>query len=255
MMSFIREVGPVFDGSKLPDELLLREKGALQVFYAPFEHINVKAKVVLCGITPGAAQAEIALNTFSMQLRDGVNEAEALATVKSAASFAGSMRSSLSKMLDHVGVNELLGIDSCTGLFDEHKDMVHYTSALKNPVFYRGANYTGNPLMLKEDALKWQIDEILSKEVQQFGEDVIFIPLGPKPAQALLYLSKKGFLKQGQILQGIPHPSGANAERIKYFCEEKEKDKLSSRTNAEVIDDARSRIKAQLADITMSKYD
>lgn len=243
---FIREVGPNFDGSNLPQQLLLRKKGQLEVYYAPFEYVNTSAKIVLCGITPGAAQAEIALNTLATALVNGDSVFEGLRKVKQSASFAGPMRTSLVKMLDHVGVNDLLEIDSCSALFGDKAELVHYTSALKNPVFYKSGNYTGNPLMLKENALKWQIDECLAEEVKSFDDSVLYIPLGPKPADALMYLAKQGLLKQEQILVGIPHPSGANAERIKYFCEEKDRNNLSSRTNADAIDQARSRIKEQV---------
>lgn len=249
---FIREHGPHFDGSNLPQELLLRKKGQLEVYYAPFEYVNTSAKIVLCGITPGAAQAEIALNTLSTVLADGGALEEGLQKAKQSASFAGSMRGSLAKMLDHVGINSLLDIDSCSELFGDKQGLVHYTSALKNPVFYKGGNYTGNPLMLKESALKWQIDEYLAEEVKSLDDSVLYIPLGPKPADALMYLVNQGLLKREQVLVGIPHPSGANAERIKYFCEEKAREALSSRTNSEVIDQARRLIKEQLSELGAS---
>lgn len=251
-IEFIRTYGPHFDATHLPKELRLRDKGQLQVYYAPFDYINRQAKVVLCGITPGAAQTEIALNTFAESLQRDCSIEEAFQHAKQAASFAGSMRSSLTKMLDHVGLHNILGISSSADLFGEHSDLVHYTSALKNPVFYKGGNYTGTPLMLKDEALKWQVDEILAEEVKVLDDTAIYIPLGPKPAEALMYLANKGLLSRKQILVGIPHPSGANAERIKYFCEEKARDSLSSKTNAELIDQARALIQTQLAEIDAS---
>lgn len=46
----------------LPAELLLASEGNLQTFYAPFDHVNSGARVVLCGITPGLQQASRALD-------------------------------------------------------------------------------------------------------------------------------------------------------------------------------------------------
>lgn len=238
----ISEYGPRFDGKALPDFLKLSEKDDLVTYYAPFEHINRNAKVVLCGITPGAQQAEIALNTLAEALQRGKSKDEALRLAKEAASFAGPMRKSLVKMLDHVGLHKVFGISSCDLLFSTHTHLVHYTSALRNPVFFRGQNYTGNPLMLKELMLRYQIDMYFKEEVSQFGYDTLYVPLGPKPAEALWSLEASGYLYRDQILDGIPHPSGANSERIKYFCEEKNRADLSSKTNAEVIDLARSTI-------------
>lgn len=238
----IAEYGPHFDGKALPDFLKLSENGELVTYYAPFEYINTKAKVVLCGITPGAQQAEIALNTLAQALNSGKSEEEALCLAKASASFAGPMRKSLVKMLDHVGLHRALGIPSCEALFSTHTDLVHYTSALRNPVFFRGQNYTGNPLMLKELTLRYQIETYLRDEVSQLGSDTLYIPLGPKPAEALLSLVQSGHLKSAQILNGIPHPSGANAERIKYFSQEKAREDLSSKTNAAALDAARASV-------------
>ena len=47
-------------------------------------------------------------------------------------------------------------------------------------------------------------------------------------------------MKKDRILDGLPHPSGANAERIAYFLGRKNKDALSVKTNAEKLDHAKS---------------
>tara|TARA_R110001583_G_scaffold191912_1_gene357798 strand:- start:16829 stop:17005 length:177 start_codon:yes stop_codon:yes gene_type:complete len=46
-------------------------------------------------------------------------------------------------------------------------------------------------------------------------------------------------LDHKRILDGLPHPSGANAERIAYFLGSKSKDALSAKTNANKLDQAR----------------
>ncbi len=234
--------GPNYNKESFPKALLLHNQDDLEVYYAPFEHVNTGAKIVFCGITPGAAQAEIALNSVARSLKDGRSPQEALKVAKQSASFAGVMRKNLAKLLDHVGVQDLLGIGQCSDLFSSKAHLVHYTSALKNPVFYRGSNYAGSPSMLKTPALAKQVDDILAKEVTALSEDTLYIPLGPKVAEALHYLVSKGLLKEAQVLDGLPHPSGANAERIAYFCGEKPRDKLSSRTNPNVLDAAKNNL-------------
>lgn len=231
---------------QLPEELLLHREGDLETFYAPFEHINTEAKIVFCGITPGMQQAGIALNTVANELKGGATPAAALKTAKQQASFAGTMRTNLSKMLNHIGLNEVLGIQDCNSLFGEHAPLVHYTSALKNPVFYRGKNYSGSPSMVKTGALNWQLDKFLVKEIEQLDSDVFYIPLGPKVTEVFDWLVDNGHVKEKQVLSGLPHPSGANAERIKYFCGEKARDLLSSKTNPDVIDIAKSGILQKL---------
>nr|WP_303036931.1 hypothetical protein [Turicimonas muris] len=61
------------------------------------------------------------------------------------------------------------------------------------------------------------------------------MPLGPKVSN---YLQKvlKGTEYEKNLLPQIPHPSGANAERIAYFLGKKKKEDLSAKTNPDKID-------------------
>ncbi|CAB4824516.1 unannotated protein [freshwater metagenome] len=63
--------------------------------------------------------------------------------------------------------------------------------------------------------------------------NAVWVPLGPAPASALAMLSRDG------VLDGLPHPSGANGERIAYFLGRKERQYLSAKTNAAKLDAAR----------------
>lgn len=49
-----------------------------------------------------------------------------------------------------------------------------------------------------------------------------------------------------RILDGLPHPSGANAERISYFLGKKAREVLSHKTNPKKIDDGRRRALATM---------
>jgi len=155
--------------NSLPAELLLTSEGNLQTFYAPFDHINTGARIVLCGITPGLQQASRALDEACKQLRQGASIEQAREAAKATASFAGPMRNNLVNMLDHVGVHTLLGIDSCARLFDTHRHLVHYTSALRYPVFVDGLNYSGSPAMLSRSSLRRQVETHLAEEIRVLG--------------------------------------------------------------------------------------
>ncbi|MBE5270587.1 hypothetical protein [Stenotrophomonas sp. B2] len=52
----------------------------------------------------------------------------------------------------------------------------------------------------------------------------------------------QGLIKGECLLEGLPHPSGANAERIAYFLRRKLRENLSSNTNADTIDTARNHL-------------
>lgn len=237
-------------GTELPKELLLASEGSLQTFYAPFDYINPKARITICGITPGHSQAVKALNEARRLLKAGASLEEAKRKAKETASFAGAMRTNLIAMLNHIGLAKLLGIDSCARLFDTHTHLVHYTSALRYPVFVSGGNYSGSPSMLSQQSLRQQVDTYLAEEARVLGGNCVYVPLGPKVAKAFEHLQQKGLVKPEQVLAGLPHPSGANAERISYFLGNKAREKLSAKTNADVLDTARTQLCAKVASLS-----
>lgn len=222
--------------SPLPDSLLLKKEGKISIYYAPFEYVNENARIVLVGITPGLQQAANALNTAKIGLEKGSSSEDILKTVKSAASFSGSMRTNLISMLDDVGIHEKLGISSTDLLFSSHAYLVQMASILKNPVFIDGGNYSGSPSMLNTPLLRESIQEFFVTEICNKLKTSLFIPLGPKVTEALEWLASQKIINEKQILSGMPHPSGANAERIAYFLGNKPKDQLSIKTNPDSID-------------------
>ena len=231
----------------LPEALLLTNDGTISSYYAPFDYINAKAKIVICGITPGLSQSLIALKEAQVSLLAGESDAHADYRAKHSASFAGTMRKNLVLMLDYLNVNELLAIDSCSDLFTTRTDLVHYTSALRYPTFKDGKNYSGSPSMVKHPQLKQVVETVLGDELAQFDKSTIIIPLGQAVEDALMLLAGKGVISSAQVLQGMPHPSGANAERIKFFVEEKSEADLSIKTNSALIQSRR-----QLAQSTIT---
>src|SRR5688572_824011 len=91
-----------------PRRLLLdsRTSGGkrIDVAYAPFEHINPGARIILVGLTPGRQQMGNALREARRALRRSLAEPEALAAAKVYASFSGPMRGNLVTLLDSIGV-------------------------------------------------------------------------------------------------------------------------------------------------------
>jgi hypothetical protein len=144
-------------------------------------------------------------------------------------------------MLDFVGIQKWLGISSCNDLFAQSSHLLHSTSALKYPVFVDHRNYNSTPSMIRNDFLKRNLTEHFGQEVKALQE-AIFIPLGPKPAEALNFLANAGYLNKEKVLSGFPHPSPASMERVNYFLGKKPKDQLSIKTNAEQIDSAKASI-------------
>jgi hypothetical protein len=235
------------DQEMLPKELLIEESGELSVYYAPFDYINSEARIVICGITPGFQQAILALDEASRQLRQGATPAIAKLTAKKTASFGGPMRTNLIRILDYIGIPKKLNIVSCSELFGSKSDLVHYTSALRYPVFKSLKNYSGAPSMVTTPLLRKQLEQYFLPELAQLNSSALLVPLGPKVEEALNFAVKAGVVNEDQILGGLPHPSGANAERIAYFLGEKSADKLSAKTNSLKIDIAKDKVMAKVA--------
>ncbi|MCD4659766.1 hypothetical protein [Agrobacterium sp.] len=224
-----------YSDPKTRDGLVYKKDGAVEVYYSPFDHIAHRAKLVIVGITPGRAQAINAAVAARVQIQSGRSTEDALRAAKLTASFSGGgTRNNLVRMMDSVGLNALFNIVSTASLFTEAGEQVHFTSALRYPVFVKGENYNGNPHMLKTPVLRDIIETYLAEEARAL-QGAVWLPLGPKPAIALQHLAGLGLLRPEQILDGMPHPSGANAERVAAFLGTKPVDQLSTKTNATQI--------------------
>jgi hypothetical protein len=232
----------------LGGRLVLDRSEPFTVTYAPFDYINTNARVVLVGITPGKQQAVNALLEALRQLVAGRDVDAAARSAKQAASFSGPMRKTLVDLLDHVGLNRLLRLTSCAELFARDADLVHYTSALRYPVYVNGSNYSGDAKMTAHPVLRRYVATCLRAEARAI-RDAIWIPLGPWPAAALSMLVRDGELDAARVLDGLPHPSPANAERSAYFLGRKPREDLSVKTNPAIIDAARERLIVWVADL------
>jgi hypothetical protein len=232
-----------------PQKLRLAESDhrgkQIEVAYAPFDHINTQAKIVLVGLTPGRKQMGNALRAAQKALQSGAGADQAKSQAKVFASFSGPMRRNLVDLLDGIGVQQWLGLESTTQLWEERADLVHFTSALRYPVFIDGENYSGAPNMLTTPILQEQLQQWFATEMESLTE-AIFIPLGPKVSKAVEHVAQKMGMDSNRILSGLPHPSGANAERIAYFLGRKPRQELSVKTNPESLDAARRELKNKL---------
>lgn len=206
----------------LSDHFRLYSDYRLSVYYTPFDYANDEAKVAIIGITPGWTQMELAYRVFRRGLAQGKSFEEICSDIEHTASFAGSMRTNLTRMLDELGLPEVLEISSSSELFGARDYLVHTTSAVRYPVFVNGRNYTGSqPNILKHQKLKSYVDTLLGEELK-LASDALIVPLGKAVSQVLDYLISAGALKAERCLLNFPHPSGANGHRKKQFEANKE---------------------------------
>lgn len=212
------------DDLLIPDLNLYQDSNGsgVEIYYIPFDYYQEQAKVSLVGITPGWTQMDLAMRVF----RNGLNNRTPLHDIclelVEKASFGGSLRKNLISMLDQLGVNECIGIESASELFTTQSHLIHTTSVLRHPVFVHGENYTGHsPKILKHEKFLEYIDTIFLPEINNV-KDSLIIPMGKAVADVLDVLISKGLVDKRRCLLGFPHPSGANGHRKKHFEERRE---------------------------------
>ena len=234
--NLIQSLPSIKEETILSDQFLLEkdEKKQLEIYYAPFEYVNERAKVVIVGITPGLNQMEQSFSTVLNAKNQAVNDEDILSQVKNNSSFEGSMRKNLVQMLDEIGLHKYLNISSTIEIFNKASYLVHTTSVITYPVFHRGNNYSGStPNMLKTELLKKYVTDQFVTELNQMDKPLI-IPLGAKVSKVFDYLVEKQILDSSLILNGFPHPSGANGSRKKTFDANKEQMKDMLRVHFQV---------------------
>ena len=211
MINKIRILKKIETSSIVNKEFLIKKDGNIEIYYAPFDYINSKAKIVIVGITPGLQQM-----TQSFQV---IKDGKSLKEVKDLSSFKGSMRTTLIKYMDELKINKILKIKSCESLFNLDSKYLHTTSLVKYPVFDKGKNYSGVNILKKKILLDFIEDNFL-KELEIHQKSII-VPLGNTVSSTIDYLNTKHQLKLRCFLKGFPHPSGLNVGKNIQFKENK----------------------------------
>lgn len=204
---------------------------------------------MIVGLTPGSRQAADALTAYRSALVAGETIEAALAKAKKWASFSGPMRRNLVDLLDGIGLSKALGIDSCASLWHEASNEVHFTSSIRYPLFVDGTNWSGNPDILRTPQIRSWLETYAPAEFGQLT-GALFVPLGGSAARALSHLADKGHVRHDAILTGLPHPSGANAERIACFLGRKSPALASSRTDGHSLVQLRGQLTEQVGRLT-----
>ena len=211
MISKIKRLKKIDKNSAVSKDFLVNKDGNIEIYYAPFDYINSKAKIVIVGITPGLQQM-----TQSFQV---IKDGKSLKEVKDLSSFKGSMRTTLIKYMDELKINKKLKIKSCESLFNLDSKYLHTTSLVKYPVFDKGKNYSGANILKKKILLDF-IEKNFLEELKTLKKSII-VPLGNTVSSTIEYLNSKYNLKLECFLKGFPHPSGANARKNIQFKENK----------------------------------
>lgn len=208
-------------------DLLLWQHGRITVYYTAFDWVNITAKVMLVGITPGLYQSIAALREIRRCLAEGMTNEEALKCADAVGSFSGPMRANLVAMLDGIGIQDALGITSTAQLFDSHHEMAALVSAIDFPVFVSNKNYGGNsPSLVKDPNLRSLVRGCLGARVRMVPHALV-IPLGQAASNAVEMLIDEGLITPERCLLGFPHPSGGNGWRVRQYRDRRESLRMS----------------------------
>jgi hypothetical protein len=211
--------------SGMPQELRLypssgeHDDAGISVMYAPLESMNIRAKVIFVGITPGKSQMRRSWTAARRAMSEGVDLEAALSEVKRVSAFndeKGHMRRNLFRMVRDWRIDELLGLAKPEDLFETGWNKIHTTSVVRYPTFRWGENYEGTPSALRHSALSSVAREHLVKDLKALPHALVF-PLGVKPTKAVSQIVREERLAC-TVFPGLMHPSPQCSSRIAWLC-------------------------------------
>ena len=175
-----------------------------------FDYVNPKAEVVIVGITPGNSQQKGS--------REGMSPRE----IKRQYAFAGTLRKNMVRMLDYIGLNSLLRIDTCASLWEQDFDRVEMTSLLKDATYVVGQRgktmFKDTEIIAKSKELSEKYENGFVRDCEQYKQAKLFVACGQGVYDELMKLKERGVIAAPVV--AIAHPSGNNAIRVKYYMEE-----------------------------------
>jgi hypothetical protein len=212
------------------DDLRLFGTWDLAAYYAPFDHLEEDARVVLVATAPPLSQAITAHRAARDALWSGVRREEAWRRASLAARPRGTFRTNLVHMLDGLGLAEAMGVPTMRQELEGASSRIHFTYCVRYPVLVNDLDYSGRrPKLLRYPPLRRFVDEVLSRELAQIP-DAIVIPVGRVAGEAVASLIDDGRVELARCLLGVPNPSGANGHREQDY--ERSRDELRLQLSA-----------------------
>jgi len=193
-----------------------------------FDYVNPKAEVVIVGITPGNSQQKGS--------REGMSPRE----IKRKFAFAGTLRKNMVRMLDYIGLNSLLRIDTCASLWEQDFDRVEMTSLLKDATYVVGKSgktmFKDTEIIAKSKELSEKYENGFVRDCEQYKQAKLFVACGQGVYDELMKLKERGVITAPVV--AIAHPSGNNGVRVLYYmgqldsslvwCTERAKDAIET---------------------------
>lgn len=189
-----------------------------RITYAPFDSMPAGSEqVVFVGLTPGAQQHELAFEALMASAQDGIRNPDVLRDlIRSRVAFAGSMRENVIAMLDGIGLPKLLRIASTRELFNDARDLLFTTSALRYPVYKAGNNYAGDAAIVREPIFREMLERLLAPQLAAAPRALV-VPFGKWASAGVEHIAQRGLFDTRRALFSFPHPSGGNGHRKRLY--------------------------------------
>ncbi|CAO4157166.1 hypothetical protein [Methylorubrum extorquens] len=199
------------------------------VFYVPFEHVNVRARLVIVGITPGPNQIALAYATVRRLTDTGAPDNIVLAEAKREAAFGGpTMRPNLVRMLDAFGFAQILKITDVGDLWGDASQLLHATSVIPHAAFDGDKPFAGSfEDIMASPALQATFEGHFVPSLAALPTDARFVALGRTPLAALDWCAARGHLRQDQVLGAFAHPSTNGGSQVGVYLGTKKLSDLS----------------------------
>lgn len=198
-----------------------------RLYYVPFEHANLGAKLVVVGITPGPSQLELAIQT--VQRSKALSAAQLQLEVKRQAAFgAASMRPNLIRMLSHFQVARRLGVVAESDLWGSGWSTFQATSVVPHAAFELKSDGTEKMFngkfseVLTSPVLKRCFETHFLPLVKTMNESALWVGLGPTPRAALEWCAAQGLLRREQVA-AFAHPSTSAGSQVGYFLRQRDR--------------------------------
>ncbi len=134
------------------------------------------------------------------------------------------MRSNLIKMLDFIGVNKLLEIESCKTIWESDFHLVEMTSLLKRATFEKesGRMFNKADKIIGDRELEKELNKGFVEDCKLYHDAKLFVACGSGVYRVLMDLHGQGVINAPVI--GIAHPSGLNSNWVNCYLKKKQAD-------------------------------
>ena len=188
--------------------------------WAPVTAVNEEAHVMLFLDPLSEADGDRALLAAQEALRSGASGAEALAAGTRAVALRGTKRDTVVRMLDAIGLHEVLGVGSCSALWADRSDLLHTAYVGVYPIFGGEDEPWGSDTDFRHSL----VDDLRFRTVAQLrrvrafrDRKALLVPMGRHARRFTQHLIIDELVPPAHVVPDLPYPSAVYAAYVERF--------------------------------------